>query len=315
MSMGHIMIDLDDVELSEIEKELLKHPQVGGIILFARNYESKKQLCNLTSSIRKIFPECLIAVDQEGGRVQRFKNEFTLLPSFSEYGKKYQLNPDEAKQEAQRMALVMATELLSCGVNVSFTPVLDLDYGLSEVIGSRSFHSNTEILIDLASSFIQGMHEAGMPATGKHFPGHGAVKADSHLTLPVDSRPFNTIYQEDLQPFLRLNTALDAIMPAHILYDKIDDNAACFSPFWLQEVLRNRLAFTGVIFSDDLSMGGAKVVGDHVQRTQQAFKAGCDMVLICNERAQAILVLDELENYENQMSQKRLQIFRAKSKI
>lgn len=314
MTIGHIMLDLDDVELSSLEKELLNHPQVGGIILFTRNYESKKQLRSLTKSITKIFPECLIAVDQEGGRIQRLYEEFTPLPAFNEYGKKYEQNRQEALRDAERMAYIMATELLETGVNFSFTPVLDLDYGLSEVIGSRSFHAKSAIVIDLASAFINGMRQAGMPATGKHFPGHGAVKVDSHLTLPIDHRQFDMIYEADMQPFIKLHNELDAIMPAHILYDAVDKNPACFSSFWLQDILRNRLQFTGVIFSDDLSMGGAQVVGNHIERAALALDAGCDMILICNERDEAVKVVDELEHYQNDLSQRRLKKFRAKSK-
>jgi beta-N-acetylhexosaminidase len=310
MAIGHIMLDICGVELSSVEKEILRHPQVGGIILFSRNYESKTQLNYLTKDIHKLAPDCLIAVDQEGGRVQRFRLGFTALPSFKEYGERYAQNPSAAKQYAHQMAYTMAQELKSQGVDLSFSPVLDIDYGVSEVIGDRSFHRNHDIVTDLANAFIDGMHEAGMPATGKHFPGHGGVQADSHTSLPVDDRSYDTIFENDIQPFLKLAHKLGAIMPAHIVYENVDSYSAGFSSFWLRDVLRSRLNFSGVIFSDDLSMAGAECVGDYIQRANHAITAGCDMILICNQPEQAIRVLEELEHYENPESQHRLKRLR-----
>ena len=307
------MLDLDGFDLSQIEKELLVHPQVGGVILFSRNYESKRQLRFLTKSIRQKMPDGLIAVDQEGGRVQRFRHEFVSLPAFKSYGHIYDKNPTESKKQAQEMAYTMARELIEVGVDMSFSPVLDVDRGYSEVIGDRSFHHDSNIVADLGRAFIQGMHRAGMPATGKHFPGHGAVRADSHKTLPVDQRHYEEIMHEDIQPFLNLNQVLDAVMPAHILYENVDSQPTCFSSFWLQKVLRATLKFEGVIFSDDLSMAGAEFVSDYVTRSEKALDAGCDMILVCNQQEQAIKVLEYLEKYTNFISERRLQNFRKKT--
>lgn len=309
MAIGHVMLDLQDLFLSQQENEMLAHPQVGGVILFSRNYESKKQLGELIKAIRKKAPECLIAVDQEGGRVQRFREGFLTLPPFRVYGELYQQNKEEALNYAQTMAFTMARELKEVGVDMSFTPVLDIDYGKSKVIGDRSFSHQSEVVIDLGRAFIKGMHRAGMPATGKHFPGHGSVAADSHLTLPLDDRSYDCILQEDLQPFIKLQRELDAVMPAHILYEQVDCNPPCFSPFWLQEILRTKLNFSGVIFSDDLSMAGAGFVADYVERARKALAAGCDMILVCNHQSQAINVLADLEDYINPGSAARLSRF------
>ncbi len=314
MAMGHVMLDLAGPEILQLEKELIEHPQVGGIILFSRNYENKKQLQELTKNIRKISSTCLIAVDQEGGRVQRFLTDFTQLPPFEEYGLLFEKNQNKALEAAQKMSYVMAKELQDVGVNMSFTPVLDLNLKINEIIGERSFHSDPNIVVKLAQAFISGMHQAGMPATGKHFPGHGSVKADSHLTLPVDDRDFDSIYQQDMQPFILLNEQLDAIMPAHILYEAVDKFSTCFSSFWLQDVLRSKINYQGVIFSDDLSMEGANLGADYKDRARLALDAGCDMILVCNNRDNAIRVLDEFENYANSESNRRLNEFCHKCK-
>lgn len=314
MAMGHVMLDLAGPEILQLDKELIAHPQVGGIILFSRNYENKKQLRELTRNIRKISPDCLIAVDQEGGRVQRFLTDFTRLPAFEEYGLLYEKNQTQSLETAQKMSFVMAKELQDVGVNMSFTPVLDLNLKINDIIGERSFHSDLNIVIKVAQAFIEGMHHAGMPATGKHFPGHGSVKADSHLTLPIDNRDFETIYQQDMQPFIQLNEQLDAIMPAHILYEAVDNLPTCYSNYWLQEILRKKLNYQGVIFSDDLSMEGANLSSDYRDRARQALDAGCDMILVCNDRENAIGVLDGFENYSNAHSSQRLKEFCSKCK-
>ncbi len=311
MSQGHVMLDLEGCALTMLEKEILAHPQTGGIILFSRNYESKKQLTALTKAIRKIKGAMLIAVDQEGGRVQRFKQEFTCLPPFSAYGERYDQEQEAALEYAKKMAYCMAKELLDCGVNVSFSPVLDIDHGKSEVILDRSFHQDKAVVIELARAFIAGMHQAKMPATGKHFPGHGAVKADSHHTLPVDSRSFEEIASSDLQPFCKLRDDLDGMMPSHILYEAVDTAPTCFSSKWLEDILRQQIGFQGVIFSDDLSMAGAKFFTDLVERAEKALTAGCDMVLVCNQQEQAIRVISHLEKYHHPLSEQRLQRFTA----
>lgn len=304
------MIDLYGLTLDPLEKELLQHPQVGGILLFTRNYESKDQLKSLITSIRKINPNCLIAVDQEGGRVQRFRHDFTPMPAFRTYGELYEANPQDAILQAEKMAYLMARELKEMGIDLSFSPVLDIDIGVSSVIGDRSFHHEGIVVTELGRAFIRGMHKAKMPATGKHFPGHGTVAADSHTALPIDTRDFQAIYENDLQPFMKLQTDLDAIMPAHILFDKIDDKPVCFSQYWLQKVLRCDLNFTGVIFSDDLSMAGAQIIGDYITRANTALMAGCDMILICNQREHAIAVLDNLLHYHNAHSRLRIEHLR-----
>lgn len=312
MITGHLMTDLEGPELTSLEKDLLQHPQVGGVILFDRNYESKKQVSQLTKHIRQIAPECMIAVDQEGGRVQRFRHDFTSLPAFEEYGQAYQQDPNKAINWAQQMAFTMAKELQSVGVNLSFSPVLDLDLGMNEIIGSRAFNADPSIVVSLAGAFIKGMHQARMPATGKHFPGHGSVTADSHVTLPVDQRTFEVIYQQDMQPFIQLNSSLDAIMPAHILYEAVDSQPTCFSSYWLQTILRTQLQYQGVIFSDDLSMEGAAGMANPVDRAITALEAGCDMILVCNNQDASIEVLDGIEDYRNTRSAARLDDFRAK---
>lgn len=294
--IGPVMLDLAGTELSQEEQELLQHPRVGGVVLFARNYSSLDQLKKLTHSIRAArSTPLLIAVDQEGGRVQRFKFEFSRLPSMGEIGKLYQESPTAAVQFAESCAGLMATELLAAGVDLSFAPVLDLDKKLNTVIGDRGFAADPLIVTRLAHAFMRGMHTAGMAATGKHFPGHGSVTVDSHLALPCDERDFNTIYQEDLQPFIQLIRAgIDAIMPAHIVFTKMDTKAVGFSQYWLQDVLRKQLNFTGIIFSDDLNMQAAESAGGYAERAEAAARAGCDLLLICNNRAAAIAILEQL---------------------
>ncbi len=295
-SAGPVMIDLMGLSVDAEEHELLQHPQVGGVILFARNYESPAQLSNLCNSIRQIRQSpILIAVDQEGGRVQRFKTGFTLLPSMGEVGQLYQHSSEDGLKWAYCCGWLMAAELLAVGVDLSFAPVLDLDKKYNTVIGDRSFGNNSTIVTILAHSLMSGMHAAGMAATGKHFPGHGSVKADSHLALPIDSRSYADIYQDDMQPFIAMIEAnIDALMPAHILFPEIDKQPVGFSSYWLQDVLRKKLGFSGVIFSDDLNMAGAEFAGNYVSRAEAALDAGCDIVLICNNRAGAIEILDHL---------------------
>ncbi|MHB1948891.1 MAG: beta-N-acetylhexosaminidase [Gammaproteobacteria bacterium] len=299
-TFGPIILDLLEPELNAQEKEILEHPLVGGVILFTRNYENPQQIKYLCKSIRQTrSTPLLIAVDQEGGKVQRFREGFTRLPPMGEIGDLYDKDPAQARHYAEQCGWQMASELLAVGVDLSFAPVLDLNRGRNPATDhGRPFHRQPDIVIELAKALIGGMHKAGMAATGKHFPGHGAVTVDTHVAMPVDERDFATIAQEDLVPFVELiKHQIDAIMPAHILFPAIDDKPAVFSERWLKDILRNQFNFTGVIFSDDLNMGGAQSAGNYAQRAQAALNAGCDMALICNNRDAAITILDQLPRH------------------
>lgn len=307
--MGPIMLDVLGTSLTQEDKELLKHPLVGGLILFSRNFESVEQLSDLNQKIRSAAgKDILIAVDHEGGRVQRFKEGFTLIPAMGSLLAKTQHNFNMAKELAKHCGYLMATEVQACDIDISFAPVLDVN-GISEVIGDRGFDSQPEPVIHLANAFIDGMHLAGMKATGKHFPGHGSVKADSHIDLPIDYRKKSEIEAFDFLPFKHLINAgkVDALMPAHIIFPEIDSEAVGFSSYWLQEVLRKQLDFDGVIFSDDLSMEGAACVGGYVERAEAAQKAGCDMLLLCNNRAGCIDVIEHANIEINPLSHQRTQ--------
>ncbi len=288
------MLDLEGTELTSSEITSLKHLMVGGVILFSRNFESKSQLIELVISIREVSPNILIAVDHEGGRVQRFKEGFTHIPAMGSILPAASSNLTQAKKWAKELGFLMAVELLSCDIDLSFAPVLDVD-DVSDVIGNRSFSSNPAEIIELANVFIDGMNKAGMGAVGKHYPGHGSVQADSHIELPIDMRSKNEIFEHDILPFKSLieNKQLKGIMPAHVIYSKIDPNPAGFSEYWLQTVLRDELGFDGVIFSDDLGMEGATIAGDFKQRADAALNAGCDMILVCNNSEAANLLLND----------------------
>ena len=290
------MVDLLGTTLSQEEKEILQHPLVGGVILFSRNFESAAQVEALCQEIHALrSPHLLISVDHEGGRVQRFRQDFTRLPPVAAIGKQYHQHPQLARERAEQTGWLMAAELRAVGVDFSFAPVLDLDYGVSEVIGDRSFHRDPKVVIDIARSYIHGMKKARMSAVGKHFPGHGAVDVDSHLGLPVDKRYFEDMLQADMLPFSQLcQKELAGIMPAHIVFEQSDDMPAGFSRFWLQEVLRERFGFQGAIISDDLSMEGAAIVGGPLERAEAALEAGCDMVLVCNNPGSVVEVIDGL---------------------
>lgn len=284
MKYGSLMLDVPGLWLEPEDRLLLRQPQVGGMILFARNTESPAQVRELVSSIRAIRPDMLIAIDQEGGRVQRLRRGVQRLPALADIALK---GGDQAAAAARSAAWLMATEMLACGVDISFAPVLDLDHGRSQVVGNRSLGGNPERVSFLASAYIDGLNQAGMAATGKHFPGHGWAEADSHFALPVDERSEAEIRELDLKPFALLAGQLGGIMPAHVVYSQVDALPAGFSRYWLQTVLREELGFTGVIFSDDLTMAGAHAVGGVPERIDAAVAAGCDMLLICNDRAAA----------------------------
>jgi len=301
-ALGPVMLDVADAELSAAEGDLLRHPLVGGVILFSRNYRSPQQLCALTTAIRALRkPELLIAVDHEGGRVQRFRDGFSHLPAMRRLGEAWDRDRLAACAAAQDIAYVLAQELLACGVDFSFTPVLDLDFGASGVIGDRAFHSDPAAVAQLAARLIAGLREAGMASVGKHFPGHGYVRADSHLAVPVDARGYAEIEAADLLPYRELiRQGLSAVMPAHVIYPEVDAHPAGFSPMWLRQILRAQLKFDGMIFSDDLSMEGASLAGGVVERGAAALAAGCDMVLLCNSPDAAPQLLDGLAGTLNQ---------------
>jgi beta-N-acetylhexosaminidase len=283
--LGPLMLDIAGPELGAAEAELLRHPLVGGVILFARNYRSPQQLCQLTAAIRSLRrPELLIAVDHEGGRVQRFQEGFSRIPPMRRLGQAWDRDRERAREAACDIGYVLASELLACGVDFSFTPVLDVDFGASGVIGDRAFHSEPAAIAALCAGLIDGLQQAGMASVGKHFPGHGWVRADSHLAVPVDERSYAEIEAADLLPYKELirKRELAAVMPAHVIYPAVDAQPAGFSSRWLQQILRGELGFDGMIFSDDLSMEGASVAGGVVERAEAALAAGCDMVLLCN---------------------------------
>lgn len=277
--LGPLMIDVAGTELTDLDRERLCHPLVGGMILFSRNYKDPAQLEALTAAIHDLRqPPLLIAVDHEGGRVQRFREGFTRLPAMAKLGALYDQDRFAALSATSDVGYVLAVELRARGVDYSFTPVLDLDYGPSRVIGDRAFHRQPEAVIALAKALGEGLREGGMGSCGKHYPGHGFVIPDSHVELPVDNRPLEAI-QEDIEPYRQL--ALDGVMAAHVIYDCYDCNTAVFSNRWIN-YLRNDIKFNGVVFTDDLSMEGAGVVGDMLNRVSAAHQAGCDMLLVCN---------------------------------
>lgn len=293
--LGPVMLDLAGVRLSADDIRRIRHPLTGGVILFARNFEGREQLTALTQSIHSIRPGVLIAVDHEGGRVQRFKTDgFTKLPAMRTLGELWDADVLAATKAASALGFVLAAELRACGVDLSFTPVLDLDYGPSGVIGDRAFHRDARVVTLLAKSLSHGLALAGMANCGKHFPGHGFVAADSHVALPVDERNLKDILEQDAAPYAWLGITLEGVMPAHVIYPKVDPHPAGFSKKWLS-ILRRDLGFQGVIFSDDLSMQGASVAGSVVDGAAAALAAGCDMVLICNAPDQADRLLAELK--------------------
>jgi beta-N-acetylhexosaminidase len=281
MGLGPILIGIAGVELDAGSREQLLHPAVGGVVLFTRNFENREQICELVEQIRGLRnPRLLVCIDQEGGRVQRLREEFTILPPLGKLGDIFSSNPDKAMDLTYRHARVMAAEMLACGIDLSFAPVLDLDRG-SSVIGDRSFSGSVETVVDLGRAYLAGMHDAGMKTTGKHYPGHGSVLADSHVDDVTDPRPLDVLEAEDLVPFMELSADLDSLMIAHVIYPQVDDVPAGYSRKWLIEDLREKRSYQGVIMSDDLGMHAAHVAGDLRQRTQLCLDAGCDLVLVC----------------------------------
>jgi beta-N-acetylhexosaminidase len=301
------MTDVSGVVLTDEDRELLEHPAIGGVILFSRNYVDDQQLRDLVGSVAALrTPSLLIAIDQEGGRVQRFADGFTRLPPLRWFGQQFNLDPAAARSLAHKAAWIMAVELLEFGIDFSFAPVVDIDWGLSEVIGDRAFHADPEVVSSLALSYTQGMRAAGMASVAKHFPGHGGVAADSHVSLPEDHRPYTDLI-EDLKPYQCLiDHGLQGIMPAHVRYTEVDQQIASMSEYWLRTELRENLGYKGAVFSDDLSMAGAGVVGEVPERVVTTIKAGSDMVLICNDRDAVVATLDATEGLHQPTSQARL---------
>lgn len=314
MALGPLIVDLAGTELTGEDRAILRHPLVGGVILFSRNYADPAQLTALNAEIHALRkPPLLIAVDHEGGRVQRFRDAFAALPPCRTYGQLYHESPKRALTLAEHAGQLMAAELRAVGVDFSFAPVLDLHRGISTVIGDRAFHRHPEVVAKLGLAMKRGMQAAGMAAVAKHFPGHGGVAADSHLEVPVDDRPLETIWEQDVVPFARLiRLGLPALMPAHVIYPQADPQPAGFSPFWIQRMLRQTLGFQGAVFSDDLNMAGAALVGEMVDRVRQALAAGCDIALICNNRPGVIQTLDQFGPREAPVSQIRMMLLHGR---
>lgn len=314
MTLGPLMIDLGGVAIEPQERELLAHPLVGGVILFARNYESPEQLLRLTADIHAVrTPPLLVAVDQEGGRVQRFREGFTPLPALRVVGRHWRADRDAAAALARQLGWLMAAELRAAGVDLSFAPCVDLDLGLSEVIGDRAFHASADAVGALAVAWMLGMRDAGMPATAKHFPGHGAVAADSHVALPVDRREPADL-EPDLTPYRRMiANGLLAVMAAHVVFPAVDRLPASLSRRWITGELRERLGFRGAVFTDDLSMAAAASGGSIVDRARLALGAGCDMLPVCNDRASVMQLLDRLPAAADPLRQVRLVRLRGRA--
>ena len=296
-----LIIDIAGLKLTPKDRRRLKHPLVGGIILFARNWQNREQLSTLCRDIKQIRKDLLICVDHEGGRVQRFKTDgFTHLPTMRTLGNLWMKDAMKATNAATACGYVLASELRACGVDFSFTPVLDLDFGESSVIGDRSFHRDPRVAALLAKSLMHGLLQSGMANCGKHFPGHGFVKADSHTDIPFDKRSLKTILADDAAPYNWLSSSLTSVMPAHVIYPKVDSRPAGFSAKWLGDILRGQCGFTGAIFSDDLSMEAARLIDGHkvsyTQAAVTALNAGCDMVLLCNQSVDGGEAVDELIN-------------------
>jgi beta-N-acetylhexosaminidase len=308
MTLGPVMLDVKGYRLDDDDRRRLCHPQTGGVILFSRNYRDPQQLAELCREIHQLRdPRLVVSVDHEGGRVQRFREGFQSIPAMGRLGDVYDDDPQQALELASRFGWMMSAELLHYGIDLSFAPVLDIGDPVSSVIGDRAFHRDPEIIVQLANAWIRGMRAAGMEAVGKHFPGHGSVEGDSHHVMPFDRRSFADIEALDLLPFRRvISTHMAGIMMAHVIYDQVDEQAAGYSRYWIETVLRGQLEFEGVVFSDDLSMNGAESVGGYSQRARHALDAGCDILLVCNNPEGADEVLDSLQGYSSPTTQLRM---------
>jgi len=302
------MLDVEGLTLTPADRDLLREPAVGGVIMFTRNYESPAQLADLVAAIRAVrSPPLLIAADHEGGRVQRFREGFTALPPMGRIGRQYDSDQDAALSLAKTAGWVAASELRALDIDLAFTPCVDLDWGVSEIIGDRAFHRSQNVVAELASSYCRGLQEGGMAAVAKHFPGHGAVVPDSHEQLPVDRRSFSELL-DDMRPYEKLigNRQLAGVMLAHIVYSAMDPLPAGFSSYWIQNQLRSQLGYDGAVFCDDLSMKATKKYGSMPTRAKLALDAGCDMILVCNNRSAASRTVAALREYSNPLSLVRL---------
>ncbi len=302
------MLDIDGLSLTPADRDLLREPAVGGVILFTRNYDSPQQLAELVAEIRALrSPPLIVAVDHEGGRVQRFREGFSSIPPMRRIGREFKRDADVADNLAHQAGWLIASELRAAGIDLCFAPCVDLDWGVSEIIGDRSFHQQPEVVGDLAAAFARGLRSAGMAAIAKHFPGHGAVVADSHLKLPVDRREYSDVL-DDMRPYEKLvgNGLLAGVMTAHVVYRGLDEMPASFSEYWIQQELRSRLGFDGAVFCDDLSMKATRDYGSMPIRAARALEAGCDMVLVCNDRPAAQKTVASLGEYSNPLSLVRL---------
>ena len=308
MSLGPLLVDVAGTALTAEDRDLLRHPLVGGVILFTRNYVDVMQLRTLVSDIHALRePRLLVTVDHEGGRVQRFREGFTVLPPARLFGQIHDRDPKEAARLTELSAWLLSAELRACGVDLSFAPVVDLDFGASSVIGDRAFHADPAVVAELSRSWVLGMRRAGMGACAKHFPGHGYVQGDSHLMLPVDPRPLETLRHKDMVSYERLfRLDLPSVMMAHVVYEQVDELPASLSKRWIADELRQRMRFDGVVFCDDLSMRGAEKAGDYLDRAAAALEAGCDMLPVCNNRAGVEAIIRGLKTAPNPVSQWRL---------
>ena len=313
MTLGPIIVSIEGKKLSEDDRYILRHDLIGGVILFSENYENREQLIELVQSIKAVkSPELIVCVDQEGGRVQRFRKGFFRLPSFRELGKIYDQSERHGGRATRLAAQITALDLLDVGIDFSFSPVIDIDHGLSDVIGDRSFHSNPEIVAELSETYIGGLTSVGMQAVLKHFPGHGGVSLDSHTDKPIDNRSLSDL-KDDMQPFLGHFHHPDynlAIMTAHISFPEIDSQMVTFSGYWLKSLLRREFEYGGLIFSDDLSMGAAEGVGTMEERINLALYAGCDIVLCCHMKDQMKLILESVKYDHNRDLESKIEKMR-----
>ena len=311
MTLGPIIVSIEGKKLSEDDRHTLRHDAIGGVILFSENYEDREQLMELIRSIKKIkSPELIVCVDQEGGRVQRFREGFYKLPSFNELGKIYDRTKEEGLRASFLAAQVNALELMDVGIDFSFSPVIDIDHGLSDIIGDRSFHSIPEIVTELSNSYINGLKSIGMKAVVKHFPGHGGVMLDSHIDKPIDERFLDDL-DNDLMPFQSLfKKDVSAIMTAHICFPNIDSSMVTFSEYWLSDLLRQKFQFQGLVFSDDLSMGATEEIGLMEERINLALSSGCDVVICCHMKDQMNLIIESVHSNYRKSFDSKLEVMR-----